>query len=69
MLCEDKLHLLDRYKHAVLVYSMVVSDLMVIRGKTSKEEHTRLLAFAANTRTASEALRREILKHAKKHGC
>jgi hypothetical protein len=69
MLCEDKLRLLDHYKDAVLIYSMAVSDLTVIRGKTSNEEHTRLLAFAEKTRTASQAIHREFLEHAKEHGC
>jgi hypothetical protein len=69
MLCEDKLRLLDLYKDAASVYSIAVSDLTVTRGKTSKEEHTRLLAFAEKTRTASQALHREFLKHTKEHGC
>lgn len=69
MLCEDKLRLLDLYKDAASVYSMAVGDLTAIRGRTSKDEEMRLLALTEKTRTASESLRREIVKHAEEHGC
>ncbi len=69
MLCEHKLRLIDLHKDATLRYSLAVTDLAVTRGKISKSEFERLLVFAQKTRTISEALRHEFLKHAKEHGC
>jgi hypothetical protein len=69
MLCERKLRLIHRHKDATSVYSQAVTDLTVTRDKISKEEFERLLAFAQKTRTTSEALRHEFLKHSKEHGC
>jgi len=67
--CEEKYRLLNLSKSSVNGHSAAVDDLAITRGKTSKQDHDRLLALAEEARDKSEAASRALFQHTREHGC
>jgi hypothetical protein len=67
--CAEKNRLLNLYQAKVSAHSAAVHDLILTRGKISKQEYERLWATAEKARTDSEASSLAVYRHTHDHGC
>jgi hypothetical protein len=67
--CEEKHRLRVLYNRACERYSATVNDLILVRGKTTKEEYNRVQRFVDEARDASNAAGLALEQHKQEHGC
>ena len=68
-LCEEKQRLRVLYSRAVLANSRAIDDILLSRGKTSKDEYERLRLRRDKARHALNSARSALEQHKQEHGC
>jgi hypothetical protein len=69
MCCEEKSHLLNLYKAAMVRYSISIEDLNRTRGRTSTEEYDRLRSLSKDAWSSAEGARLALEGHTGTHKC
>jgi ElaB/YqjD/DUF883 family membrane-anchored ribosome-binding protein len=68
-LCAEKQRLRVLYGQAVLDNSRAIDDILLSRGKTSKDEYERLRLRRDKARHALNSARSALEQHKQEHGC
>jgi hypothetical protein len=68
-LCEEKQRLRVLYRRAVVDNSRAVNEVLLARGKTSKEDYERFRLRGDEARRALNSARSALEQHKQQHGC
>jgi hypothetical protein len=68
-LCEEKQRLRVLYSRAVVDNSRAVNEVLLARGKTSKEDYERFRLRGDEARRALNSARSALEQHKQQHGC
>ena len=67
--CEEKARLRVLCRDAIKLRNKAVNDVLLVRGRATKEEYHRLRALADDARAGANRARQALEQHKDAHGC